>query len=63
MRSEDSNLVRELNQHGVTFTGVIEFTFWRDLLSWVIPVALFGGLWFFILKRLGQVQAGRPVEG
>ncbi|MDF0677173.1 MAG: ATP-dependent zinc metalloprotease FtsH [Nitrospira sp.] len=58
VRVEDPDLVRELNRHGVTFTGVIESTFWRDLLSWVIPVALFGGIWFFIFRRLGQAQGG-----
>lgn len=58
VRVEDPDLVRELNQHGVTFTGIIESTFWRDLLSWVIPVALFAGIWFFIFRRLGQAQGG-----
>ena len=58
VRVEDPDLVRELNQHGVTFTGVIESTFWRDLLSWVVPVALFVGIWFFIFRRLGQAQGG-----
>jgi cell division protease FtsH len=58
VRVEDPDLVRELHQHGVTFTGVVESTFWRDVLSWVIPVALFGGLWLFIFKRLGQAQGG-----
>lgn len=58
VRVEDPDLVRELNQHGVTFTGVIESTFLRDLLSWIIPVALFVGIWFFIFRRLGQAQGG-----
>jgi len=58
VRVEDPDLVRELNQHGVTFTGVIESTFVRDLLSWIIPVALFVGIWFFIFRRLGQAQGG-----
>ncbi len=58
VRVDDPDLVRELNQYGVTFTGVIESTFWRDLLSWVIPVALFAGIWFFIFRRFGQAQGG-----
>ena len=58
VRVEDPDLVRELDQHGVTFTGVIESTFWRDLLSWVVPVAVFVGIWFFIFRRLGQAQGG-----
>ena len=58
VRVEDPDLVRELNRHGVIFTGVIESTFWRDLLSWIIPAALFVGIWFFIFRRLGQAQGG-----
>ncbi len=58
IRVEDPDLVRELDQYGVTFTGVIESTFWRDLLSWLLPVALFVGIWFFIFRRLGQAQGG-----
>ena len=58
VRVEDPDLVRELNEHGVTFAGVIESTFWRDLLSWIVPVAVFVGIWFFIFRRLGQAQGG-----
>jgi len=58
IRVEDPDLVRELEQHGVVFAGVIETTFWRDLLSWVLPVALFVGVWLFILRRMGQTQGG-----
>lgn len=58
IRVEDPELVRELNQRGVTFTGVIESTFLRDLLSWVVPVVVFALIWFFIFRRLGQAQGG-----
>lgn len=58
IRVEDPELVRDLTQHGVKFTGVIETTFWRDLLSWVVPVVLFLGIWYFIFQRLGQAQSG-----
>lgn len=58
VRVEDPDLVRELNAHGVVFAGVIETTFWRDLLSWIVPVALFVGIWMFILRRMGQAQGG-----
>ena len=58
IRVEDPELVRELNQRGVTFTGVIESTFLRDLLSWVLPVVVFALIWFFIFRRLGQAQGG-----
>jgi cell division protease FtsH len=36
----------ELDRYGVRFTGQIESTFVRDLLSWIMPVLLFVGLWW-----------------
>jgi cell division protease FtsH len=58
IRVEDPDLVRDLNQHGVKFTGVIESTFLRDLLSWIVPALVFIGIWFFVFRRLGQAQGG-----
>jgi len=58
IRVEDQDLVRELNQHGVKFIGVIETTFWRDVLSWILPAAIFGAIWYFFIRRLGQAQGG-----
>lgn len=58
VRVEDPELVRDLQQHGVKFIGVIESTFWRDLLSWVVPALVFVGIWFFFIQRLGQQAQG-----
>lgn len=58
VRVEDPELVRDLQEHGVKFTGVIESTFWRDLLSWVVPALVFVGIWFFLIQRLGQQAQG-----
>jgi cell division protease FtsH len=58
IRVEDPDLVRDLTRHGVTFTGVIETTFWRDLLSWLLPTVVFIAIWFVIFQRLGQAQGG-----
>jgi cell division protease FtsH len=56
IRVEDPRLLEDLEQHHVTVTGVIESTFWRDVLSWVIPALVFVGLWWLILRRMGQGQ-------
>ncbi len=56
VRVEDPDLLRDLAQHKVKVTGVIESTFVRDLLSWIIPAFVFVGLWWVILRRLGQGQ-------
>jgi cell division protease FtsH len=54
VRVEDPDLVKELNVHNVKFTGMIENTFLRDIMWWVIPALIFGGIWFFVIRRLGQ---------
>ncbi|HBF57395.1 MAG TPA: cell division protein FtsH [Afipia sp.] len=49
----EPDLARELQQHGTVVSGQIESTFLRDLLSWVVPVVIFLGIWMFMLKRVG----------
>ncbi|MBI4400563.1 MAG: ATP-dependent metallopeptidase FtsH/Yme1/Tma family protein [Nitrospirae bacterium] len=63
VRVEDPDLVRDLGTHHVKVTGVIESTFVRDLLSWVVPIALFVGVWLFLLRRMGQGQGGFMTVG
>jgi cell division protease FtsH len=50
----DKDLADSLSAHDVRFAGEIESTFLRDLLSWVVPVLLFAGLWMFLMRRFGQ---------
>jgi len=45
---------KELMAHGVTFTQAVESTFFRDILSWVLPVAIFFGLWMLIMRRMSK---------
>jgi cell division protease FtsH len=63
VRVEDPDLVKELNARSVKFTGVIESSFLHDLLSWVVPALIFGGIWFFLIRRLGQGQSGFMTVG
>jgi cell division protease FtsH len=48
----DPELAKDLDTYGVKFTGVIENTFFKDLLGWVIPALAFAGIWFFLIRRL-----------
>jgi len=50
----DKDLADSLSAHDVRFAGEIENTFLRDLLSWVVPVLLFAGLWIFLMRRFSQ---------
>jgi cell division protease FtsH len=55
----DGALAQELERHGVTFSGRIESRFLATLLSWVVPVLLFAGIWLFLMRRAaGQMGAG-----
>ena len=56
IRIEDPDLLRNLAEHHVKVTGVIESTLFRDVLSWIVPIVLFFGVWWFLLRRMGQSQ-------
>jgi cell division protease FtsH len=63
VRVEDPDLVKELNAHNVKFTGMIESTFLRDIIWWIIPALIFVGIWFFVIRRFGQGQKGFMTVG
>ncbi|WP_134495975.1 ATP-dependent zinc metalloprotease FtsH [Microvirga pakistanensis] len=48
----DPTFAQELQPYGVTYTGQIESTFLRDILSWVLPVLIFFGVWAFLMRRM-----------
>jgi cell division protease FtsH len=48
----EPDFAQELQQYGVRYTGQIESTLLRDILSWVIPVLLFFGLWTYLSRRI-----------
>ena len=52
----DPEMARELDKYGVKFAGQIESTFLRDLLSWIVPMALFFGVWWFMYRRFAGQQ-------
>ncbi len=54
----DPELSTLLDQYKVTFKGEIESTFLKNLLSWVVPILLFVGIWYFLMKRMGSQQMG-----
>ena len=54
----DPELSKMLEQYPVSFKGEIESTFLRDLFSWIFPLLLFVGVWYFLMKRMGGQQAG-----
>ncbi|MFU2208120.1 ATP-dependent zinc metalloprotease FtsH [Solidesulfovibrio sp. C21] len=46
------DLSNELAKYNVHFRAQPESTFLRDILSWVIPILIFFGIWYFLMQRL-----------
>lgn len=54
----DPQFAEELQKYGVTYRGEVESTLVQDLLSWIVPVALFFGLWTLIFRRMRGLGGG-----
>jgi cell division protease FtsH len=54
----DPSIAELLSERNIQFKGEVESTFFRDLLSWMIPVFLFVGIWFFLMRRMASQQPG-----
>lgn len=52
----DPELSQQLEKYNVTFKGVIESNFLKNLASWVVPVFLFVGIWYFMMRKLAAQQ-------
>ncbi len=52
----DLQLAELLAKYDVKFTGVIQSTFLRDLLSWVLPLVFFFFLWMFFIRKIAEKQ-------
>ncbi|MBL8438543.1 MAG: ATP-dependent zinc metalloprotease FtsH [Zoogloeaceae bacterium] len=50
----DPALAKDFSQYDVKFTGVIESTFLRDLLGWVLPAVIFVGIWIFAMRKFAE---------
>jgi cell division protease FtsH len=52
----EPDLAQQLAPYNVRFRGVVESTFLRDVLSWVVPALVFFGLWMFLIRRMAEKQ-------
>jgi cell division protease FtsH len=58
----EPDIAKELDAHGVEYAGRFESTLIPMILSWVVPIALFFGIWVFIGRRMSR-QLGGPGGG
>jgi cell division protease FtsH len=54
----DPETSKLLEQYNVPFKGEIESQFLANLFSWLIPIFIFLGIWFFLMKRMTGQQPG-----
>ena len=52
----DPALAEQFSKYNVKYTGVVHSTFLRDLLSWIVPMAVFFFLWMFFIRRIADKQ-------
>ncbi len=58
VRVEDPELVRELQEKGIKFSGYIENKWIVLMISWLLPLAIFGFIWFFMIRRMSGGPQG-----
>jgi cell division protease FtsH len=53
IRVSDPDLVKDLDEHKISYSGYYESKFMSTLLSWIIPIAIFFLIWRFAMKKIG----------
>ncbi|MEM5787317.1 MAG: ATP-dependent zinc metalloprotease FtsH [Syntrophobacteraceae bacterium] len=52
VRVEDPELVGQLEQKGIKFSGYAENKWLAAMVSWLLPLGFFIFIWFFLIKRM-----------
>lgn len=52
----EPELADRLSRYDVRYTRVVENTWLRDILSWILPAVAFFGVWFFLFRRFADKQ-------
>lgn len=53
VRVNDPDLVKELDERKISYSGRYENRFLASLLSWVLPLGIFFLIWWFAMKKMG----------
>jgi len=54
VRVNDPDLVKDLDEHKVNYSGHYESKLLSNILSWVIPIGIFFLIWRFAMKKMGR---------
>lgn len=52
----EPDMAEQLSKYGVNFTGTIQNTWLRDILSWILPMLFFLGVWMFLIRKMAEKQ-------
>ncbi len=52
----EPDLADRLSKYDVPYARVLESTWLRDVLSWILPAVSFFGVWFFLFRRFAEKQ-------
>ena len=58
VRIEDPELVGQLEQKGIKFSGYVENKWLGTMISWLLPLGVFVFVWFFLMKRISGGPQG-----
>jgi cell division protease FtsH len=53
LRVDDPNLVKELDEHKINYSGHYESKLLGSILSWVLPLGIMFLIWRFAMKKMG----------
>ncbi len=53
IRVDDPNLVKELDERKIDYSGLYESKFLGTLLSWILPIGIFFLIWRYAMKKMG----------
>jgi cell division protease FtsH len=57
-RVDDPKLTEELEARGVAYSGEMVNRWLPELLSWIIPLLFFVGIWGFFMRRMSGAEGG-----
>ena len=62
----EPDLAQDLDTFGIRYRGIVQDTFIAKLLSWILPILVFFGLWLYVFRRFaerggmgGMLQVGK----
>lgn len=53
VRVKDPDLVKDLEAHGIKFSGQYQSPFLKGILSWVLPLVILFAIWGIVFRKMG----------